>query len=125
MTFDKESLKPLYQLVIGEAGESCAFYIAGKLGMPERMLKRAAKAAYAETFDARWGGITGGEEFQKTSHPRIQKTKKVSRQENAMKYQLGDSVMVFPDKKIGIVCQTANEKGVLRVQMQQKNMDQP
>lgn len=122
MTFDKESLKPLYQLVIGEAGESCAFYIAGKLGMPERMLKRAAKAAYAETFDARWGGITGGEEFQKTSHPRIQKTKKVSRQENAMKYQLGDSVMVFPDKKIGIVCQTANEKGVLRVQMQDKKI---
>lgn len=33
MTFDKESLKPTYRLVIGEAGESCAFYIAGKLGM--------------------------------------------------------------------------------------------
>jgi hypothetical protein len=32
MTFDKESLKPLYQIVIGEAGESCAFYIAGKMG---------------------------------------------------------------------------------------------
>ena len=39
-----------------------------------------------------------------------------------MKYQLGDSVMVFPDKKIGIVCQTANEKGVLRVQMQDKKI---
>ena len=46
MTFDKESLKPLYQLVIGEAGESCAFYIAGKMGMPEEMLKTAMKAAY-------------------------------------------------------------------------------
>ena len=28
MTFDRENLKPLYQMVIGEAGESCAFYIA-------------------------------------------------------------------------------------------------
>ena len=37
MTFDKESLRPLYQLVIGEAGESCAFYIARKLGMPGHM----------------------------------------------------------------------------------------
>ena len=46
MTFDKESLKPTYQLVIGEAGESCAFYIAGKMGMPEEMLKNAARAAY-------------------------------------------------------------------------------
>lgn len=41
MTFDKESLKPTYRLVIGEAGESCAFYIAGKLGMPEPMLECA------------------------------------------------------------------------------------
>lgn len=32
--------------------------------------------------------------------------------------------MVLPDKTIGIV-QTANEKGVLRVQMPDKNMDQP
>ena len=36
MTFDKESLKPLYQLVPGEAGESCALYIARKMGMPDR-----------------------------------------------------------------------------------------
>ena len=48
MTFDKESLQPLYQLVIGEAGESCAFYIAGKMGMPEEMLKTAMKAAYGK-----------------------------------------------------------------------------
>ncbi|MDE6129539.1 MAG: DNA mismatch repair protein MutS, partial [Lachnospiraceae bacterium] len=37
MAFDKESLKPLYRLIIGEAGESCAFYIAGRLGMPDFM----------------------------------------------------------------------------------------
>lgn len=39
MTFDKETLKPTYQMVIGEAGESCAFYIADRLGMPNEMLK--------------------------------------------------------------------------------------
>ncbi len=46
MTFDRLSLKPTYQLVIGEAGESCAFYIAERLGMPEDMLRMAEKAAY-------------------------------------------------------------------------------
>ena len=46
MSFDKENLKPLYQMVIGEAGESCAFYIAGRLGMPGSMLRRAAMEAY-------------------------------------------------------------------------------
>ena len=30
--------------------------------------------------------------------------------------------MVLPDKKIGIVCQTADEKGVLRVQLPDKKI---
>ena len=34
MTFDKETLRPTYQMIIGEADESCAFYIADRLGMP-------------------------------------------------------------------------------------------
>ena len=46
MTFDKESLRPLYKMEIGEAGESCAFYIAARLGMPEAMLRTAERAAY-------------------------------------------------------------------------------
>ena len=39
-----------------------------------------------------------------------------------MKFQLGDSVMVYPDKKIGIVCETADDKGVLRVQLPNKKI---
>ena len=38
------------------------------------------------------------------------------------KFNLGDSIIVYPDKKIGIVCETANEKGVLRVQMPDKKI---
>ena len=30
--------------------------------------------------------------------------------------------MVYPDKKRGIVCRTANEKGVLQVQLQDKKI---
>lgn len=30
--------------------------------------------------------------------------------------------MVYPDKKIGIVCQTANEKGILRIQLPDKKI---
>src|SRR5574344_2249217 len=50
MTFDKESLKPLYHLVIGEAGESCALYIARRLGMPSVMLVNAINAAYGKEY---------------------------------------------------------------------------
>lgn len=128
MTFDKESLKPLYQLVIGEAGESCAFYIASRLGMPGSMLKRAALAAYGEAAhtDPGWEEKEMYENNQELIHEKgihIQKRKRVkNHQEEAGKFQLGDSVMVYPDKKVGIICQTANEKGVLRVQLSGKKI---
>ena len=37
-----------YRMVIGEAGESCAFYIADRLGMPNEMLRSSIRAAYGE-----------------------------------------------------------------------------
>ena len=46
MEFDRDSLRPLYKMVIGEAGESCALHIAQKLGMPKAMLTCASMAAY-------------------------------------------------------------------------------
>lgn len=48
MAFDRESLRPLYQLIIGEAGESCALYIAKQLGLPDHMLDIAKFYAYKE-----------------------------------------------------------------------------
>ena len=164
MTFDRETLSPTYQMVIGEAGESCAFYIADRLGMPREMLETAVRAAYGEDAvvgyafgenredseksrtDAKMSmpkkgraaertdmaekertaekkSISGKEEAGKertgkTSPGKIIKIKKAKpREDLSTKYRLGDSVMVYPDKKIGIVCKPINEKGVLRVQL--------
>jgi hypothetical protein len=36
------------------------------------------------------------------------------------RFQIGDSVVVYPQKKIGIVYQTANEKGEVGVQIQKQ-----
>lgn len=124
MTFDKESLKPLYQLVIGEAGESCAFYIAGKMGMPEEMLKTAMKAAYEkEEISENLKQVVSKNHLEKKRVSGIQKRKRRNEAvQKALEFQLGDSVLVYPDKKIGIICKTANEKGVLRVQMADKKI---
>ena len=70
MTFDRETLKPTYQMVIGEAGESCAFYIADRLGMPNEMLRVAIRAAYGEEAVKAY-------EFQKEDLPL--KKKKISK----------------------------------------------
>ncbi|HOO28325.1 MAG TPA: DNA mismatch repair protein MutS, partial [Lachnospiraceae bacterium] len=80
MTFDKETLRPLYRLVIGEAGESCAFYIAGKLGMPKDMLRRAAYEAYGNEPAVDVDRLAEKERLEKTSHEKIKRKKDISRQ---------------------------------------------
>ena len=124
MTFDAENLKPLYQMVIGEAGESCALHIAKRLGMPANMLRRAMQAAYGPD-SARLIPVElleeTNESLSKEHASRIVRNKPAKKTKE-ISFRLGDSVMIFPDKKIGIVCEKANEKGILRVQLQDRKI---
>ncbi len=150
MAFDKETLKPTYQMVLGEAGESCAFYIAGRLGMPGEMLRVAIRAAYGKAAVDAYafqgdgaaedsvgeiavrGSVAGdsaeeafakeGFAVKKTGGRIVKSRKAKDRADFSEKYRLGDSVMVYPDRKIGIVCEPINEKGVLRVQLPGKKI---
>lgn len=123
MTFDRETLRPTYQMIIGEAGESCAFYIAERLGMPNEMLRAAVQAAYGEEAVHVYQFREENTVMKRKSHARISKIREVKNHTNlSAKYKLGDSVMVYPDKKIGIVCSPVNEKGVLRVQLPEKKI---
>lgn len=117
MTFDKETLMPTYQMVIGEAGESCAFYIADRLGMPEEMLKVAVEVAYGKKAVSEYT-FKHHASVEKKNTSKIAKIKKPhTSSQLSSKFQIGDSVVVFPEKKIGIVCEPINDKGVMRVQV--------
>ncbi len=186
MTFDRENLKPLYQMVIGEAGESCAFYIASRLGMPGYMLRRAAREAYGEgsgqelafsgiyrsgqcgdsepaerrnqadsgrdrsltedggstkhrsqADNGRKGSLseneglepswksaigTGAELLEKVPVPQIERAGAKAGKKHGTTFNRGDSVMIYPDRKIGIVCEPANDKGVLCLQLPGKKI---
>lgn len=123
MTFDRETLRPTYQMIIGEAGESCAFYIAERLGMPNEMLRAAVQAAYGEEAVHAYQFGEENTVMKRKSHAGISKIREAKNHTNlSAKYKLGDSVMVYPDKKLGIVCSPVNEKGVLRVQLQEKKI---
>ena len=117
MTFDKETLMPTYRMVIGEAGESCAFYIADRLGMPAHMLETAVEAAYGKDKVTNFS-FHNNTDLKKSVSGKISKEKKTTAGTKlGTIYNIGDSVMVYPDKKIGIVCEPVNDKGVLRVQI--------
>lgn len=123
MAFDKETLRPTYQMVIGEAGESCAFYIADRLGMPSEMLKVAIRAAYGEEAVKSYSFQNPESNIPKKSTGKITKAKSgKNNAELSTKYKIGDSVIIYPEKKIGIVCVPINEKGVLRVQLPNKKI---
>ncbi len=132
MAFDRESLKPLYKLEIGEAGESCALYIAKRLGLPTRMLERAYKEAYCrdsnivnKAMDSEFMTSIGqdAKEEVKTKETTVsikkEEPKKVTNN-RSMRFHVGDSVVVYPQKKIGIVYKKANEKGEIGVQIQKE-----
>ena len=159
MSFDRETLKPLYQLEIGAAGESCALYIAKRLGLPNHMLERAYSETYLrEEFTrsapmdkdflhgsslfipgdtpsrgssscdhASSNNFASSDNFAASDNGRKimpARIEKASPQKNigtrSQRFQIGDSVMVYPQKKIGIVFQPSDEKGLVGVQIQKK-----
>lgn len=127
MAFDKESLKPLYCLELGEAGESCAFYIAKRLGMPEHMLLKAHEAAYGKA------NLVNGEDsviFEGKTDGRTQSSgiERMKQEEDAQAakvaglFEIGDSVMVYPQKKLGIVFKKVDSMGNVGVQVQKNKI---
>lgn len=125
MEFDRESLKPLYQLQIGEAGESCALFIAQRLGFPSHMLARAEKEAYNKVSAVMEHSSIIIEEDKKDEN--IVSTNKIkpdiikpTKPLHGESFNVGDSVRIFPQKDIGIIYKTIDEKGNLVVQIKGK-----
>lgn len=118
MAFDKDSLLPLYRLEIGKAGESCALYIAERLGMPMRILNRAHTAAYGIEDEALAQKASSSHDEKAFIPPRIIKQeKKTLEAQSSIAYNIGDSVFVYPQKEIGLVYARANENGEVGVQV--------
>ena len=91
--------------------------------MPNEMLRVAIGAAYGEEAVKSYKFQKSESNITKQRNHKISKAKRTQNQtELSTKYKIGDSVMVYPDKKIGIVCVPINEKGVLRVQMPNKKI---
>jgi len=152
MAFDLASLLPLYRLEIGQAGESCALHIASRLGLPQDIVQRAGQAAYgcelkpASQAPAKaWLPVNYSSSGKDTDEPRRQTIIEIENapEDNPLKvpelvlqpapspipdnpcsekFNVGDSIILHPQKLVGIVYQLANAKGDVGVQVKGKKL---
>ncbi len=136
MAFDRESLRPLYRLEIGVAGESCALYIAERLGMPEHMLARARKAAGSETAKVPHTPQCEAAPMPPEPEPLPMSVeafppppempppiaaREAPAEPASLRFHVGDSV-TLPGGEIGIVYAEANARGEVGVQVHGKKV---
>lgn len=108
MSFDRDSLQPLYRLELGEAGESCALYIAQRLGFPAELLTLARAAVDGHLPD---GTAPAAQSLLREEHIPASPAQ-------IHAYDLGDSVEVGPTGTLGIVYRPADSQGMVGVQIQ-------
>lgn len=116
MAFDAESLRPLYRLEMGLAGESCALHIARKLGLAPHLLSRAHKEVYGGEDEAQKA------EAMKAPQSRLVRNGPQKQTEDIeAKFSMGDSV-VLPSGETGIVYRPADKNGDVVVQVKKEKL---
>ncbi len=128
MTFDVATLKPLYQLSIGIAGESNAFIIALRLGMSQRIIEKAHKITYKETKD--YSEYLDDQKksrlIEEPLYTKVAPPPKSSMEEikaiDELVYKIGDLVYIPSLKQKGLVYAEENKKGELGIVIRDKKM---
>ncbi len=135
MEFDINTLKPLYKLNIGKAGESNAFLIALRLGMDNKIIERAHEITYKEKKDYskyRWEKkevIIQPRESTQVHQEQVEKLKKaelkntkVEKQKPKLRFKLGDCAYISFMCRTGIICEPENSKGEYGVMVMKKKL---
>jgi len=110
MDFDIHTLQPLYKLIVGKGGDSQAFSIAQKLGMPANIINRAKEISNSRSTEE--VAIVPKTKNRKKSERKIEK---VRSEKHTRNYQIGDAVWIPHLHTKGIVEMTANAIGEMKL----------
>ncbi|GBF75864.1 hypothetical protein PA598K_04298 [Paenibacillus sp. 598K] len=129
MAFDPESLRPLYRLEMGAAGESHALAIAARYGLPARVLRRAEarlqtarSGAWPDTAQMSAAKPTEDEWPDDEQDAVKAATRSGGRPTAQPTLRQGDSVWVHPLGCIGIVYKGPDPRGEVIVQVQGRKL---
>jgi DNA mismatch repair protein MutS2 len=130
MAFDEETLQPLYRLDMGEAGNSYAFVIAAKLGIPPAIVERAR--TIADALKQGKPASTPAIPIKAPDHTAdvVRKKRKGEKSEapasavqNGMpQFEVGDVVFIPHMRRTGVIYRLADERGNLIVQVQKEKL---
>lgn len=135
MGFDITTLKPLYRLTIGKAGESNAFLIALRLGMNKDIIEKAHEITYkqhkdyADYSEENIHGIIKEAEIVKSHEEQLERAKTARKLEvvsevqgKTSSFKIGDCVYISSMGRTGIVCEAENSKGEIGVMVMKKKL---
>ena len=134
MEFDINTLKPLYKLNIGKAGESNAFLIALRLGMDKDIIERAHAVTYKEEkiyleYKAQNENVIKKEKEVTIHQEKVEKLKSADKREKLneikdtkLSFNIGDCVYISFMNRTGIICEGENSKGEYGVMVMKKKI---